>query len=170
MGSRRGLTAMIMATIMVLGAVVAGGLASAETKKKPDWPTMPKKKAPVKIPIKTPGPPPGKPTVITPTETPGLITRAQRAFGLSIVLRSQRHDFYSEDVQKVVIGLDVSAGRILGILVIKGDETWGLYVAPRYIAFFPNKRTQARRAELVWLTAKGWATFLEKHVQEKTRD
>ncbi len=170
MGSRRGLTAMVMATIMVLGSTLAGGVAPAETKKKPDWPTMPRKKAPVKIPIKTPAKPPAKPTVITPTDTPGLISRDQRAFGLSIVLGRQRNDFYSEDVQRVVIGLDVSAGRIIGVLVIKGDDTWGLYAAPRYIAFFPNKRVQARRAELVWLTAKGWAAFLEKHVQEKTRD
>lgn len=169
MGPRMRLTAMV-AAVMVLGAVVAGRGAPAETKKKPDWPTMPKKKAPVKIPIKTPGRPPAKPTVITPTEAPGLIVRSQRAFGLSIVLRRQRHDFYSEDVQRVVIGLDVSTGRIIGVLVIKGDDTWGLYATPRYIAFFPNKRAQAKRAELVWLTAKGWANFLEKHVEASARD
>lgn len=170
MVSRWGLTGMVMVAVMVLGAVAAGRVAPAQTKKKPDWPTIPKKKTPVKIPIKIQGKPPGKPTVITPTEVPGLITRVQKAFGLSIVLRNQRQDFYSEDIQRVVIGLDESAGRIIGVLVVKGDDTWGLYAAPRYIAFFPNKRAQAKRAELVWLTAKGWATYIEKHIRENTRD
>ncbi|MBU0514824.1 MAG: hypothetical protein KJ621_08630 [Proteobacteria bacterium] len=168
MGSRAGLTAVLVVAVMVLGTAAGGWVAPAQTtpaaKKKPDWPTMPQKKTTVKPPGR------GKPTVITPTEVPGLIARAQKAFGLSIVLRRQRHDFYSEDVKRVVIGLDAPSGRIIGVLVIKSDETWGLYAGPRYLAFFPNKRAQARRAELLWLTAKGWATYLARHVRGNARD
>jgi hypothetical protein len=163
MGLRAGLTAVLVAMVLVPGAVLAQP--GPTTRKKPDWPTMkPAQKKFIKV--KKPAPAKKKPA-----ETwPGLIGRAEKAFGLSVVLKNSRHDFFSEDVKRVVIGLDPASGRILGLVIVKDDATWGLYVAPAYLAFFPNKRVQARRARLVWLDAAGWAQYLRRRIKAYDRD
>jgi hypothetical protein len=155
-------TAILAATVVIAGT--APGQRPAD-RKKPAWPAMPRKDKKY-IPVKKPAPVKKKPA-----ETwPGLIARANKPFGLSVVLQKSRHDFYSEDVKRVVIGLDLATGRILGVLIVKGESTWGVYAAPAYVAFFPNKRVQARRAQLVWLDAAGWVKYLKKRVSAYSRE
>ncbi len=158
---RRRMAAVLAPLMLLVLTAPAPGQAPAPR----PWPSMPaankkfikvKKQAPVKK---------------KPARTwPGLIVRTEKAFGLSVVLQNTRQDFYSEDVKQVVIGLDLTAGRIVGLVVVKDDDTWGLYAAPAYVAFFPNKRAQARRALLVWLDAAGWAKYLKKRVSTYDRE
>jgi hypothetical protein len=161
------MTLWIKLAAVMAAALVAAMPAAARSAAKPgaDWPTMPRTQK-KHLPIKKAVPAKKKPAMAF----PGLIAKADKAFGLSVVLQSTRQDFYSEDVKRVVIGLDLASGRVLGLVVVKDDDTWGLYAAPVYVAFFPNKRAQARRAGLVWLDAAGWTKFIKNQVATYTRE